>query len=160
MIRRKVETWINEQANYTAQVEVEGTTHTLHFMALFSERKDAIPIIFCNGWPSCFLEFLPLLEHVREQYSAKDLPYVVPWVRAEILMPRYHLIIPSLPGYAFSSKPPIDKEFQMADVAKCYGELMKGLGFDSYIGQGSDIGGSVMDYLSDGFLECKSMSEL
>ena len=40
------------------------------------------------------------------------------------LTSRYHLIIPSLPGYAFSSAPPIDKEFGMEDIGKCYGELM------------------------------------
>ena len=74
--RRKVEKRINEQPQYTAQVKVDGNEHTIHFMALFSEREDAVPIIFCNGWPSCFLEFLPLLEHVRGQYSPKDLPYV------------------------------------------------------------------------------------
>ena len=74
--RRKVETRINEQPNYTAKVNVDGNEHTVHFMGLFSEREDAVPIIFCNGWPSCFLEFLPLIELVRKQYSAKDLPYV------------------------------------------------------------------------------------
>jgi len=74
--RRKVETRINEQPNYTAKVNVDGIDHTVHFMGLFSEREDAVPIIFCNGWPSCFLEFLPLIELVRKQYSPKDLPYV------------------------------------------------------------------------------------
>jgi len=71
---------------------------------------------------------------------------------------RYHFIIPSLPGYAFSSKPPLDKEFGMADIGKCYGELMKGLGFTSYIAQGSDVGGMVIDYISTLFDECKSRS--
>lgn len=68
----------------------------------------------------------------------------------------YHLIIPSLPGYAFSSAPPLDKEFGMEEVGKCYGELMKGLGFTSYIAQGSDVGGKVIDYISTLFDECKS----
>jgi microsomal epoxide hydrolase len=77
--RRKVEKRINEQPQYTAQVKVENDEHTIHFMALFSEREDAVPIIFCNGWPSCFLEFLPLVELVRGQYSPKDLPYARLW---------------------------------------------------------------------------------
>lgn len=81
--RRKVEKRINQQPQYTAQVKVDGNEQIIHFMALFSEREDAVPIIFCNGWPSCFLEFLPLLEHVREQYSPKDLPYTIPLLDVE-----------------------------------------------------------------------------
>jgi len=44
----------------------------------------------------------------------------------------------------------------MGDVGKCYGEMMKGLGFTSYIAQGSDVGGTVIDYISTLFDECKS----
>jgi len=45
----------------------------------------------------------------------------------------------------------------MGDVGEYYGELMKGLGFTSYIAQGSDVGGTVIDYISTLFDECKSM---
>jgi microsomal epoxide hydrolase len=72
-----------------------------------------------------------------------------------MLMERYHLIVPSLPGYAFSSKPPLDKDFGMPEIAQCYGALMKGLGFSSFIAQGSDIGGVVVDFLGSMFDECK-----
>ena len=48
----------------------------------------------------------------------------------------------------------------MEDIGKCYGELMKGLGFTSYIAQGSDVGGTVIDHISTIFDECKSMSPL
>ena len=74
------------------------------------------------------------------------------------LIIRYHLIVPSLPGYTFSSKPPLDKDFGMGDIAKVYGNMMKGLGFTAYIAQGSDVGGMVIDYISTLFDECKSTS--
>jgi hypothetical protein len=48
----------------------------------------------------------------------------------------------------------------MEDIGKCYGELMKGLGFTSYIAQGSDVGGTVIDYISTMFDECKSTCTL
>jgi len=48
----------------------------------------------------------------------------------------------------------------MEDIGKCYGELMKGLGFTSYIAQGSDVGGTVIDYISTMFDECKSECSL
>jgi hypothetical protein len=44
----------------------------------------------------------------------------------------------------------------MEDIGKCYGQLMKGLGFTSYIAQGSDVGGTVIDHISTLFDECKS----
>lgn len=58
------------------------------------------------------------------------------------------MIVPSLPGYAFSSKPPVDREYGYADAIKAYATLMHGLGFDSYIAQGSDLGGTVIDGLA------------
>jgi len=75
------------------------------------------------------------------------------------LIRRYHLIIPSLPGYTFSSKPPLDKDFKMKDIARSFGALMKGLGFTSYIAQGGDIGGTVIDCLAGMFPECKGKSD-
>jgi hypothetical protein len=52
----------------------------------------------------------------------------------------------------------LDKEFGMPDIAKCNGALMTGLGFKSYIAQGSDIGSSVVDCMGNMFTECKGTS--
>jgi microsomal epoxide hydrolase len=89
----------------------------LHFVALFSERKDAIPIVFMHGWPGSFIEFLPMLELIKEQYQKKDLPY--------------HIVVPSLPGYTLSAGLPIDSIIH---------QLMTNLGFEKYIAQGGDVG--------------------
>jgi microsomal epoxide hydrolase len=43
----------------------------------------------------------------------------------------------------------------MPEIAKCYGALMKGLEFNSFIAQGSDIGGVVVDFIGSIFDECK-----
>jgi pimeloyl-ACP methyl ester carboxylesterase len=56
---------------------------------------------------------------------------------------RYHLIVPSLPGWAYSSPPPLDREFAVKDIAKVINGLMVGLGFNKYIAQGGDIGSMV-----------------
>ena len=45
---RDHENFINSFPNFTAEPE-EG--FRIHFSALFSERKDAIPIVFLHGWP-------------------------------------------------------------------------------------------------------------
>jgi microsomal epoxide hydrolase len=49
--RRSIEKRINAFSNYTAEIEHDGNTHTVHFMALFSEKKDAQSIIMTHGWP-------------------------------------------------------------------------------------------------------------
>jgi len=50
--RRKHEERINSYPNYTMPVKDEaGTEYTIHFIALFSEKEDAIPLVFYHGWP-------------------------------------------------------------------------------------------------------------
>jgi microsomal epoxide hydrolase len=49
--RRKTEDHINSFANYKAKVDHNGDTFEVHFVGLFSEKKDARPIIMTHGWP-------------------------------------------------------------------------------------------------------------
>jgi microsomal epoxide hydrolase len=91
-----------------------------------------------------FLEFLPILQKFREEYTPETLPY--------------HLIVPSLPGFAFSSGPPLDRDFGTGDVARVVDQLMKGLGFGSgYIAQGGDIGSRIARHLGVEHESCKGM---
>jgi len=82
---------------------------------------------------------------MKTQYSPENLPY--------------HLIVPSLPGYAFSSGPPLDRNFTMADVAKILNTLMIQLGFGEtgYIAQGGDIGSRLSRLLGAKYDECKAV---
>lgn len=45
--RRSAEDHINSWPQFT--YDIEGMT--IHFVALFSKRKDAIPIVLIHGWP-------------------------------------------------------------------------------------------------------------
>lgn len=141
--RRAREKYFNSFPNYTLPVkDDEGNDYTIHFVALFSEKEDAIPIAFYHGWPGSFLEFLPMLEVIKKQYSAKDLPY--------------HIIVPSLPGYTFSSGPPVHKDATSHDMPYIMNQLMIALGFsDGYIGQGGDLGSLVARQSAVRFPECK-----
>lgn len=66
---------MNAQNHYLAKVaNSDGREYTVHFMGLFSKRDDAVPIVFSHGWPGSFLEFLPMLELVRKQYTEDELP--------------------------------------------------------------------------------------
>ncbi|KAF2017865.1 epoxide hydrolase-like protein [Aaosphaeria arxii CBS 175.79] len=133
---RAQEKYINSFPNYTT--EIEGLT--VHFVALFSEKKDAIPILFLHGWPGSFIEFLSLVSLVQEKYPATDRPY--------------HIIIPSLPGYTLSSGGPPDKDWTMQDSARVINTLMHNLGFDKYIAQGGDIGSFEAQLLAAEYDSC------
>jgi microsomal epoxide hydrolase len=122
---RAQEKHINSFPNYKIKIEQID----LHFIALFSEKENAIPIIFMHGWPGSFVEFLPMLELIREKYSAKDLPY--------------HIIVPSLPGYTLSSGASIDGDWTPTDSARVLDGLMKELGFSKYLAQGGDVGSTL-----------------
>lgn len=118
---RAEEKRINSFPNY--RMQINGVD--LHFVALFSEKKDAVPIQFLHGWPGSFIEFLPMLSVIQKQYSAKDLPY--------------HIIVPSLPGYTLSSRP-TDKDWTMEESSAVLNQLMLNLGFERYLAQGGDVG--------------------
>lgn len=139
---RKSEARINSFPNFTVPVkDNDGTEINVHFIALFSEKQDAIPIAFFHGWPGSVLEFLDLLDILKSRHSPKDLPY--------------HVIVPSLPGYGYSSAPPLDKEYDMQKATSCLNNLMVGLGFSSYLAQGGDLGAFVCRVLSDRHENCK-----
>jgi microsomal epoxide hydrolase len=72
------------------------------------------------------LEFLDLLDLAKAKYSDSDLPYT--------------FIVPSLPGYGFSSVS-TKASGTCESIAFLVDQLMVGLGFgDGYIAQGGDIG--------------------
>ena len=45
---------MNSFAHYTVPVDDDGRTYNMHFVALFSEKSDAIPLILLHGWPGSF----------------------------------------------------------------------------------------------------------
>lgn len=107
----------------------DGRTYTVHYIALFSKRADAIPLINIHGWPGCFLEFIPLMNLLQQRYTPDTLPY--------------HFIAPSMPGYTFSSGPPTNRDFSTYDVSRIFQLLLRQLNFPHYIVAGGDVGSRV-----------------
>ena len=71
-----------------------------------------------------------MLDQLRQRFSPETLPY--------------HIVVPSLPGYTFSSAPPLDRDFQLEDIARLLHKLALSLGFGAgYVLQGGDIGSKV-----------------
>lgn len=85
-----------------------------------------------------------MLDLLKKKYPAKDLPY--------------HVIVPSLVGYAYSSGPPLGRDFGVRDQADVMDKLMVGLGFGSgYVSQGGDVGSFVSRVLAAKYKSCKGM---
>ncbi|BEI82238.1 hypothetical protein CcaverHIS002_0301060 [Cutaneotrichosporon cavernicola] len=137
---RAVEAEIASFPSYHATVEYKGYKYKIHFLALFSAKRDATPIVFSHGWPGSVLEFVPMLNHIKSKYSPATLPN--------------HIIVPALVGYGFSSPPPTDLAFGSYDNAAILDKMMAGLGFGreggrgGYYAQGGDIGSFVTRQLT------------
>ncbi|GME45096.1 hypothetical protein CUC08_Gglean000246 [Neofusicoccum parvum] len=131
---REWEEKLNSFPQYTIKIEDDGNHYTVHFLCLFSTSTSAVPIVFLHGWPGSVLEFLPMLLHVRAKYPTPD---VLP----------YHVIVPHLVGFGYSSPPPLDRDFGLKDNARIVSKLMHLLGFADdqrgYVAQGGDVGSAV-----------------
>ncbi|KAH8887998.1 alpha/beta-hydrolase [Thozetella sp. PMI_491] len=140
---RKHEKHINSFPHFKAPIHDSSGVFDIHLVALFSKRSDAIPILLLHGWPGCFAEFLSILEIIRTRYTAETLPY--------------HLVVPSLPGYAFSSPPPLDRDIDSDDAARIFDALAVLLGFRNYMIQGGDLGGRIGRVVAAKYPSCKAI---
>ncbi|RBR26365.1 uncharacterized protein FIESC28_00865 [Fusarium coffeatum] len=140
---RNAEKHINSFNHWTVPIKDTAGDFDIHFTGLFSTKPDAVPVVLLHGWPGSFLEFLKILSILKERYTPETLPF--------------HVIVPSLPGYAFSSKPPLDNDFRVEDIARIVNTLMVQLGFgNGYVAQGGDIGSRVARVLAVSHKECKA----
>lgn len=145
---RKTEAYINSFPNFTAPInDDDGENLTIHFVALFSQKPDAVPLMFLHGWPGSFMEFLSILDILKKKYKPQDLPY--------------HVVVPSLPGYAYSSGPPLTKNWATEDMARMMNKLMVGLGFGSgYVVQGGDLGSMTARMMGVYYSSCKAVHRM
>lgn len=143
--RAQHESYLNTFPQYLASVpDDDGTIHTIHFAALFSSKRDAVPLARFHGWPCTFAEFFPVLSLLRDKYTPEDLPY--------------HVLLPSLPGWMFSSALPLDRDWTIADSARIMHKLLVMLGFESgYVVQGGDIGASVARTMAVEYEACRAV---
>lgn len=99
--------------------------YSLHFIHKKSRRSNAIPLLISHGWPGSVLEFVHLIDKLCDPEDEEA--------------PAFDVIIPSLPGYAWSDKP----AYPMGPraVGKYYDRLMTDiLGYRQYLAQGGDWG--------------------
>jgi pimeloyl-ACP methyl ester carboxylesterase len=107
----------------------------VHFVHVRSPHPDALPLVMTHGWPGSVVELLdtvgPLTDPTAHGGRAED---------------AFSLVLPSLPGYGFSSEPR-ELGWDLARTARAWAELMRRLGHDRYVAQGGDVGAGVTDAL-------------
>ncbi|MFV2010025.1 MULTISPECIES: epoxide hydrolase family protein [unclassified Micromonospora] len=109
--------------------EIDGTQ--VHFVHVRSKEASARPIIFTHGWPGSFVEFVDLIGPLTDPVAHGGTP-----------ADAFHVVVPSIPGYAFSG-PTNDTGWDTRRVARAWAELMRRLGYHDYLAQGGDWGSPI-----------------
>jgi pimeloyl-ACP methyl ester carboxylesterase len=129
---RRCEAALNALPQFTT--EIDGVD--VHFLHVRSRHEDALPLVMTHGWPGSVVELLdsvgPLTDPTRHGGRAED---------------AFHLVLPSLPGYGFSSEP-TEVGWDVGRVGRAWAELMHRLGYTRYVAQGGDVGAGVTDAMA------------
>jgi len=139
---RKHEAKINKFSNFTSKAK----DLDIHFIHEKGSGSNPTPLLLMHGWPGSIIEFLDIIEKLAhpEKFGGKE-------------EDAFDVIVPSLPGFGFSSKPtrPMGPR-KMADVLD---ELMiKNLGYKNYLAQGGDWGATICNWLAyDHSKNCKAI---
>jgi pimeloyl-ACP methyl ester carboxylesterase len=124
---RKAEAKLNSLPQF--KTNIDGLD--IHFIHVRSRHQNALPVIIAHGWPGSVLELIkvigPLTDPTANGGSAED---------------AFDVVIPSVPGYGFSSKPS-GTGWDPDRIAQTWAELMQRLGYTRYVAQGGDWGAPI-----------------
>lgn len=113
---------LNRFPQYTSRVE----DFDLHFLHVVGEAKGNRPLLLSHGWSGSHYEFWRTIE-----------PLAYPSRFGGRSSDAFDLVIPSLPGFGFSSKP--SRPIGQRTTARLFNTLMtEVLGYTTYLAQGGD----------------------
>ncbi|KOX32514.1 epoxide hydrolase [Saccharothrix sp. NRRL B-16348] len=121
---RAHEAAINEHPQFLATVAGQ----TVHFLHVRSPEPDALPLVLLHGWPGGVTDFLDVIGPLSDPRAHGGDPATA-----------FHLVVPSLPGFGFST-PLAGPGMGAARMAGVLVELMDALGYGRYGVQGYDTG--------------------
>ncbi len=124
---RAWEARLNAFPQFTSEIDGQN----VHFLHVRSPHPDALPLILTHGWPGSVVEYLDVIGPLSD-------PAAHGGDRADA----FHLVVPSLPGFAFSG-PTHEAGWNRYRTAKAWVELMRRLGYDRFGAVGNDAGSFV-----------------
>jgi len=133
---------LNKFSNFTTNVD----GHEIHFIKEKGSNPNSVPLLLLHGWPGSVVEFLDIIEKLAhpEKFGGnkKD---------------SFDVIVPSLPGFGFSSKP--SKPIGPRKMAEIFNKLMtQNLEYKNYVAQGGDWGATIANWLGyDHSMFCKAI---
>ena len=128
---RAQEARLNEFPQFTTQIDGQ----TIHFVHVRSAEPGATPLLILHGYPSSFVESIgmigPLVDPVAHGGRAED---------------AFHVVVPSLPGFGFST-PVSGPGWAIRESAAAFDQVMQALGYERYGVHGGDIGAGLAEQL-------------
>lgn len=129
---RKAEAKLNALPQF--MTNIDGLD--IHFIHVRSRHKNARPLIIAHGWPGSVFEQIkligPLTDPTRHGGRAED---------------AFDVVIPSLPGFGFSSRP-TEAGWGLERMGRAFDVLMKRLGYTRYLAQGGDWGAGIVEAMA------------
>ena len=139
---KKHEADINKFPNFISNVE--GIN--IHYILEKGSGSKPTPLLLMHGWPGSIVEFLDVIEKLAhpEKFGGKE-------------EDAFDVIVPSLPGFGFSSRP--SRPIGPRKISEILNELMtKNLGYNNYLAQGGDWGATICNWLAyDQSKTCKGI---
>ena len=128
---------LNRFSHYQTMVKDSETNTELLIHYVYEKGSGSNPktLLLTHGWPGSFYEFMEVVEPLAhpERFGGNPQDGVT-------------VVVPSLPGYAFSQAPSTPQGPRA--VARLWNSLMQNnLGVSSYIAQGGDWGSLISAYL-------------
>ncbi|MFE7409650.1 epoxide hydrolase family protein [Streptomyces laurentii] len=126
---RAAEARLNALPQFRTEIDGLG----IHFLHVRSPHPGATPLLLSHGWPGSVLEFLDIIGPLTDPEDPAD---------------AFHVVCPSLPGFAFSDKP-AEAGWTVERTAAAWDTLMRRLGYGRYAAHGTDWGSFLTGILGE-----------
>ncbi|GAB3951971.1 epoxide hydrolase family protein [Streptomyces sparsus] len=130
---RAAERRLNDVPQFRTEIDGLG----IHFLHVRSPHPHAVPLLLSHGWPGSVLEFLDLLGPLTDPAAYGGDP-----------ADAFHVVCPSLPGFALSDKP-TSTGWTVERTAAAWAELMGRLGYERFAAHGVDWGSFLTGVLGE-----------
>ncbi|HYC86200.1 MAG TPA: epoxide hydrolase [Chryseosolibacter sp.] len=129
---KKQESLLNKYPQFITEIDGQK----IHFLHIKSGDANATPLMLIHGWPGSFADFINVIEPMTNPQPAKEKG-----------AGSFHLVIPSIPGFGFST-PVLETGWNMFRIAAAFATLMEQLGYAKFAVHGGDMGAGIASIMS------------